>query len=179
MKKIKYNDNTNKDGVEGWFNVNGPILTVYAEGSNSLGDWIANFLPFFTTTVNGKKAHLFYARRARWLANFVYLLAEKHRISHIKLYGHSKGGTEAEIAREFLTQKGNGYVMSVETYGAPKGIVNPTQPVKRWRRRGDIVPLLPPGYHKEHIEVFGALLLFWKAHEPRSYYQKMIQSGIR
>lgn len=179
MKKIQFNDNANKDGIEGWFAVEDSALIVYAEGSNSFGDWVANFLPFFRTTVNGKEAHLFYARRARWFANFIDLLAEKHSISNIKLYGHSKGGSEAEIAREFLTEKAKDYIISVETYGAPKGLVDPMQPVERWRHRGDIVPFLPPGYKRVDVEVFGKWKVFWKAHEPRSYYEKMKEAGIR
>lgn len=189
MTKTKWDDGHGKDGLEGWrATVSGNTLVVYAEGSNHENDWKRNFRPWPRVS----RQHPQWRKMAVWLVWEIARWAKESGATRIVLHGHSMGGAVVLIAADELVPMG--YNVYVVTYGSPKpGIIRNTFPITQYRRSGDFVPLVPLMYRKPGKRiVFGKrlpVIKVWRqdgrwrithpAHEPRSYYSKMEEEGIR
>lgn len=184
-QRIKFNDNQNDNGVEGWYeplpHADPQVLVVYAEGSNSFWDWVLNFLPFFKVRIDNKRAQRFYAKGAKWLANFIEKVCYKYGVKTVIIHGHSKGGAEAEIAA-YILEEVNDIRARAITYGGARGLNTGLKETKRYICRGDIVPFLPPWpfyrHYKNKIKFGNWTWKFWKAHDTNSYKEVMKKEGI-
>ncbi len=147
-------------GVEARYRVQGGVCYCFIRGSDHWADWLHHILPGA------------YGREV--LAGI--LVAKKLMDIHCDQYvigGHSLGGVIAIICADTL-----GKHVKLFTFGTKRDKIK-VNTGTHYRHRGDIVPFLPPWMPKIECEVFGEWMPFWKAHEPKQYYELMEKVGLR
>ena len=132
-------------------------LYVWVAGSEHPAHWWHHFLPG--------------ARRREIRAGIE--LADAIRCAMpIVIGGHSVGGCIAEIAASMLRAP-------CYTYGGKRAPRRYRINATRYRRRGDIVPFLPPWRPANRHILIGKWAPFWRSHLPKEYYATAREVGLR
>ena len=149
-------------GIDARFRTTATDLYLYIEGTNHPLDWLHHVTPF---------AKLREREAGRLLYRKILPYVGARRV-HIG--GHSLGGAIAIVVANLLTEA------PVLTLYAPKRAPERAKtPYRAYRRRGDLVPFLPPNRRPwEDVTVFGSWRPFWLAHEPSEYRRFMDRDGF-
>jgi len=177
----RFNDNGTADGIEGYYLVDGYVLKVFVQATNHWKDWVANFLPILRADIYGQKAQRHYARAARWLVDMIKDTAPE--FTDIELYGHSKGGAEAEIAAWIiLNEWQETRPPRLYTFGGARALSRGYPFALHYEHRGDPVPYVPPWpfYRRRGRRIrFGtASLDLHETHGMAAYQQKLEETWM-
>jgi hypothetical protein len=149
-------------GVEARYRIQDGVCYCFISGSDHWLDWVHHFLPRAQIREIDAGWKLAQQLRAVECDRFV-------------IGGHSLGGVIAEICACIL------YMIRpvmVYTFGSKRGYVKFHKCV-HYRRKGDIVPFLPPWRPKLKCTVFGKWMPFWMAHRPKVYENLMKEAGLK
>lgn len=158
---LYYNDNEYKAGVQARYRINGDVLQVEIEGTNSRLDWIGHFLGFYKSRRN----RIWWSQAGRLAGVLKKYMRDHPEIENMELRGHSYGGAIAAIIARY-----NSTTVQAKIYGAPKtGIL--ASNITAYYHRGDMIRLLPPwlpGYKNK--EFHGRFSFDWyKNHNSYSW----------
>lgn len=154
-----------KAGIEARWREDDGDIYCFIGGSDHWVDWLHHFLP---------------GSREREIVCGLYLASFFKRKIKNAMYigGHSVGGVVASLAGQVLRDEG--YDVYTWVFGGKRPLKGTEECAVSFRRRGDIVPFLPPwrpGY--KYQNVVGEWMPFWKAHGPGTYYELMGDTGFR
>ena len=98
--RIQFNDNHNKTGIEGWYEIKDNKLIVYIKPTNSWEDWISDFIaiPWYSSLAC-YHIHRGFKEYSRWMYEFV--INKKIDPENTYIFGYSMGGGIAQILGEF------------------------------------------------------------------------------
>jgi len=178
---IRFNDNNSSEGIEGYYTIEDQTLKVFVQATNHWKDWAANFLPIRRRACYGQKAQRHYARAARWLVDL--LSRETREFTNVALYGHSKGGAEAEIAALImLNEWQETRPPRLYTFGGARALSRGYPIALHYEHRGDPVPYVPPWpfYRRRGRRIrFGtASLDLHETHGMAAYQQKLEETWM-
>ena len=140
MKRYNWNDDKSSRGLEGWYGIKGKILYVYVRGTNSLEDWLINFMAW-PGRLNAEWVHYGYKNYALWLAEYVNgLLTSDSEIEEVRLIGISMGGGVISLAPPFINKP-----CMVFSIAGPNTSKHNTVGF-RYRTEQDLVPKVPPWF---------------------------------
>jgi hypothetical protein len=139
------------------------VLYCYVVGSDHVRDWLHHVLPG--------------ARRRERRAGYELAIELFYQDKPIIIGGHSLGGCIAHIAAGILQT--DGLDVTLVTFGGKMPQRTLRFPGTYYRTRGDIVPFLTPFRGFVRHTVIGKWRPFWRAHEPKEYYEVMRKAGLR
>jgi len=102
--RIRYNDNLDNRGIEGWYEILESKMVIFISGTNSRADWKANLNAFRKHDILADcKVHSGYKKYATWLHCFIVKLAHSNHLKPKDIYiiGTSMGGGIAQILGEY------------------------------------------------------------------------------
>ena len=161
--RINFNDDNTNKGVEGWYDVKGDILIVYAKPTNSREDWGSNFIaiPWYDR-ISGRIVHLGFIKYARWMRIFIDGLIIETGVSKVYLFGYSMGGGVIQETGEYWSAR----PMKIISIDGPRTTLKITSDCKLYYNRGSLVNRMPPWFKriKNAICLNNKWRPFWVSH---------------
>lgn len=149
-------------GIDARFRTTATDLYLYIEGTNHPLDWLHHVTPF---------AKLREREAGRLLYRKILPYVGARRVN---IGGHSLGGAVAVVVANLFAE-----APTLTVYAGKRPPEGPRWGLVAYRRKGDIVPFLPPTRKAWKGEnVFGSWTpLFWKVHHPNNYRRFMDRDG--
>lgn len=182
MDWIHFNDNETKSGVEGRFHKDSETSArIFISGTNHPMDWARNIrlrkVPIGPKANCVRVNHEDY-REAQWVIEYLSQRCDLQKLQKLTVAGHSRGAAIAQVVVYLIIQQfphiNRGGVLLAPKRTGNRVFRKAIEPyVVAYRRRGDIVPFLPPWpfYWNPYTVKFGEWTWkFWNAHAPKSYH---------
>ena len=155
--RTPYNDNHDKTGIEGWYEIKSDTLVVYLEPTSGKmwppsQDWITNYTGWIPVPLAYPDFSLGwcfagYRKYAYWLAGMVQQIVADEQPQNVLLIGYSMGGGIAQITGLIIEHNTDTPVRVVSIDGARTTTKLPHD-MELLRNRGSVVADIPPWFKK-------------------------------